>query len=75
MAKSVKITVMTSTNPAVEGRYFATMNDTTGGRNRQMTTVTRDEAELIAWIEQAREQAARFEIELTIEDETKELGI
>lgn len=43
MNKSVSITVSMSTNPAVSGRYFVDVRDTTEGRDRQMTTRHEDD--------------------------------
>jgi hypothetical protein len=42
MGKTVTATVSISTNPAVAGRYFIDLRDTTGGANRQMTTFHTD---------------------------------
>lgn len=48
MDKTVEARVSISTDTRVEGRYFVDVRDTTGGRDRQMTTrVTDTPAEFI----------------------------
>lgn len=42
IAKTVEARVSISTDTRVEGRYFVDVRDTTGGRNRQMTTRVTD---------------------------------
>lgn len=43
MDKTVEARVSVSTDTRVEGRYFVDVRDTTGGRDRQMTTRVTDE--------------------------------
>lgn len=42
MDKTVEARVSISTDTRVEGRYFVDVRDTTGGRDRQMTTRVTD---------------------------------
>ncbi len=67
-AKTVEARVSLNTNPQVEGRYFVDVRDTTGGRDRQMTTrVTDTPAAFVAELTAAGLKAGVF-VELV--DET-----
>lgn len=57
--RSISLTVTLSSNPAVAGRYFADLRDTSPGcNNRQMTTKTADGPEMNAFIATVRSLAA-----------------
>lgn len=73
--QTAKITVSLSTNPAVSGRYFVDVRDTTGGRNRQLTTRTNDADYVLDFVQKAREQAGPAGVTLMVEDRTGELSI
>lgn len=72
MDKKVKITVSLSTNPDVEGRFFVDVRDVTNGRNRQMTTRTRDDGPARRFIEQVQEEGARQGVEVEVVSETRD---
>jgi len=74
-AKTITVTVSLSTNPAVAGRYFADLRDTTNNRNHQMTNITRDADEIRTWIGQIEGLAARRDITVTVTDTTGELAL
>lgn len=68
MSKTVEARISISTDTRVEGRYFVDVRDTTGGRNRQMTTrVTDTPAEFVAELTKIGLEAGVF-VELV--DET-----
>jgi hypothetical protein len=71
--RTAKIMVSLSTNPSVSGRYFVDVRDTTGGRNRQLTTRTNDADYVLDFIRQAKGQSQAQGINLTVEDRTGEL--
>jgi hypothetical protein len=72
VGKSIKITVSLSTNPATAhiGPFFADIRDTTGGRNRQMTTRVGTASYLKGFIKDAEVAAKRAGVSLTVEDST-----
>jgi hypothetical protein len=60
-AKTVEARVSISTDTRVQGRYFVDVRDTTGGRNRQMTTrVTDTPAAFVAELTAAGLKAGVF---------------
>jgi hypothetical protein len=60
-AKTVEARVSISTDTRAEGRYFVDVRDTTGGRNRQMTTrVTDTPAAFVAELTAAGLKAGVF---------------
>ena len=59
--KTVEARVSISTDARVEGRYFVDVHDTTGGRDRQMTTkVTDTPADFVAELTTAGLKAGVF---------------
>lgn len=73
--KSIKILVGISTNPQVNGRYFAQLLDTTHGTANQLTTRTEDLDEIREFIGSVEGMASRMDIQVTIEDTTGELSL
>jgi hypothetical protein len=66
MNKEMTITVSLSTNPQVEGRYFIDIRDTTGGRNRQMTTRVRDHKPALRFIEDVKAEAVKHNVTVKV---------
>ena len=73
--KSVKIIVDISTDPRVNGRYFAQLVDTTHGTANQLTTRVRDLDEIREFIGAVKAEAKRQSVEVTVEDRTGELEL
>lgn len=69
----MSVTISTSTNPQVAGRYFVDVRDTTNGRNRQVTTRTRDKDEVIEFLAAIEDAARVNSINVTITDTTREV--
>lgn len=75
MEKTVKISVGLSTNPAVAGRYFLDVRDTTNGANRQLTTRTLDQLDAESFLADFQAAADKASVAVTVEDSTGELNI
>jgi hypothetical protein len=73
--KSVKVIVDISTDPRVNGRYFAQLVDTTHGTANQLTTRVRDLDEIREFIGEVKAQAEPMNIRVDVEDRTGELGL
>lgn len=73
--KSVTITIGLSTNPQVHGRYFADLRDTTGATNNQLTTWTSDTEGVLEFIASVKRHAEPLNVEVLVNDTTKELGV
>lgn len=72
MSKTVSVTISVSTDTRVQGRYFVDVRDTTGGRDRQLTTrVLDDPAPFLAELGAA---AAQNDVAVTVTDTTGELA-
>lgn len=72
MAKSAKIIVSLSTNPATAhiGPFFADFRNTSDGRNRQVTTRVGTAAMLAEFINKAHKAMSGAGIPLTVQDDT-----
>ena len=72
MAKTAKITVSLSTNPATAhiGPFFADLRDTTNGRNHQMTTRIGTAAMLAEFISNVHKACHEHSVELSFQDDT-----
>lgn len=74
--RSISLTISLNSNPAVEGRYFLDVRDTTPGcKNRQITTRIRDHADMMSFVNSMITMAARMDIAVTLTDDTNELGL
>lgn len=72
MNKTVTAQVSLSTNPAVAGRFFVDVRDTTNGAFRQMTTRTTDTP--AAFIAELAEAAKSAGVTVSVDDTTGELA-
>lgn len=79
MGKSVHVIIEISTDPRVDGRYFADLRDTSrptqDPRGRQMTTRTGDADRIREFIGAVEGHAERNGVTVKITDETGELGL
>jgi len=73
MNRTMSVTISISTNPSVAGRYFVDVRDTTAGRNRQVTTRTRDKDEVTEFLAAIEDAARGNSINVTITDTTREV--
>lgn len=71
-SKTVEARVMISTNPATAhiGRYFIDVRDTTGGRNRQLTTRVADPAGVADFLSDLAGAAKTQHVDLVKIDQT-----